>query len=30
MALNGVAQPFFGLMDLPFTFVVAIGACGHR
>jgi nicotinamide riboside transporter PnuC len=30
VTLDGVAQFFFGLMDAPFAFVVAIGVCRHR
>jgi len=30
VTLNGVTQFFFGLVDAPFAFIVAIGACRHR
>jgi hypothetical protein len=30
VTLDSIAQFFFGLMNLPFAFVVAIGACRQR
>jgi hypothetical protein len=30
VTVDGVTQFFFGLVDAPFAFIVAIGACRHR